>query len=263
MSRASAAARSAFTSSVVSRPPYPPPPVNIPQPFLVVELLYSESAIAMGRTLFLFLLCALFAPAEVIPYAGAIGGISTLSADAGSQTTASGLDLSSYSPQNGGALNAFAGLHLHDYFSIQANYIWNQNDLLLNSTSSGSNTFYQQVRTSSQHAAVLDFLIYFRRRNSRIRPYLGTGGGVMHLTSKESQLVRSAGTPTLPPPTFSATRPLFRSHVGIDLRLSHRLDFRYSFSEGLSKNDISKHLSPPAPRRLANFQNLFGFLVRF
>lgn len=213
----------------------------------------------------LLLLCAVasVASAEVAPYVGAIGGVSTLSADAGSRTTVSGLGLSAYSPQNGGALNVFAGLHLHSYFSLQANYIWNQNDLVLSSSSSGSNTFYQQARTSSQHAAVLDFLIYFRRRSSRIRPYLGTGGGILHLSSTESRLLQSSGTPALPPSTFSVTRPLFRSHVGIDFRLSHRVDFRYSFSESLSKNDISKHLSPPASRRLANFQNLFGFVVRF
>lgn len=62
---------------------------------------------------------------------------------------------------------------------------------------------------------------------------------------------------------FSAKRPVLRSHVGFDVSLVRKLDFRYSFSESLSKNDISKHLSPPTPRRLANFQNLFGFVVRF
>jgi Outer membrane protein beta-barrel domain len=213
----------------------------------------------------LLLLCAVvtFAPAEVAPYVGVIGGVSTLSADAGSRTTNAGLSLSSYAPRNGGAINVFAGLHLHNYFSIQGNYIWNRNDLLLNSASSGTNRFYQQARTSSQHAAVFDFLIYFRRRGSRIRPYLGTGVGILHLSSSETRLLASAGAPALPPTTFTATRPLFRSHVGIDLKLSHRLDFRYSFSESLSKNDISKHLSPPSPRRLANFQNLFGFVLRF
>lgn len=217
----------------------------------------------MRLTVLVVCVFASLASAGVVPYVGVIGGISTLSADAGSRTTLSGLSLSSYSPDNGGALNLFAGLHLHNYFSLQADYIWNQNDLLLNSASSGTTTFYRQARTSSQHAAVFDFLIYFRRRGSRIRPYLGTGGGVMHLSSAASQLLGSAGTPTLPPATFSATRPLFRSHVGIDLRISRRVDFRYSFSESLSKNDISKHLSPPGPRRLANFQNLFGFVVRF
>ncbi len=217
----------------------------------------------MHRTLLLVLLSAIFASAEVTPYAGAIGGISTLSADAGAQATGTSLSLSSYSPDNGPALNVFVGLHLHNYFSVQADYIWNRNDLLLSSTSSASNTFYQQERSSSQNAAVADFLIYFRRRGSRIRPYLGTGGGLLHLTSTAGAFLQTSGTPALPPASFSSTRPLFRSHVGIDVRLASKIDFRYSFSESLSKNDISRHLSPPAPRRLANFQNLFGFVFRF
>lgn len=201
--------------------------------------------------------------AQVTPYVGVIGGISTLSADAGARASGSGLSLSAYAPQNGRALNIFAGFHLHNYFSVQANYIWNQNDLVLSSTSSSSSTFYQQARTSSQQAAVFDFLIYFRRRASRVRPYLGTGGGVMHLASTATSVLRSNGILALPPASFSGTRPVFRSHVGIDIRLASRLDFRYSFSESLNKNDISQHLSPPAPRRLANFQNLFGFVFRF
>jgi hypothetical protein len=196
-------------------------------------------------------------------YAGTIGGISTLSADAGSRPSAQGLSLSSYSPSNGGALNVFVGAHLHDYFSVQANYIWNQNDLVLNSASSNSRTFYQQARSSSQHAVVFDFLLSFRKRNSRIRPYLGTGGGVTHLASREERLIAFGGTPALPPGSFSFTGPVFRSHVGMDIRIFRKADFRYSFSELIEKNDISKHLSPPAPRRLANFQNLFGFVLRF
>src|SRR5437868_7575953 len=218
---------------------------------------------AMRSLLAVFFLCVPGVCAPVTPYVGAIGGIATLSADAGSQSSAQGLRLSSYSPRNGGALNIFAGAHLHDYFSLQLNYIWNRNDLVLNSSGSGSNMFYQQARTSSQQAGVLDFLIYFRKRSSWIRPYLGTGGGIIHLNSSAGRLISSGGTPVLPPSTFSSTRPVFRSHVGMDLRISRRLSFRYSFSEFIGKNDISKHLSPPAPRRLANFQNLFGFVVRF
>jgi hypothetical protein len=195
-------------------------------------------------------------------YAGVTGGISTLSADAGSQPTAQGLSLSGYSPENGGALNVFSGVHLHDYFSLQANYIWNSNDLVLSSTSTAADTFYEQARTSSQHAFVLDFLVYFRRRSSRIRPFLSTGGGVVHLSSREAHLLRSGAAASPPPPEFTSTRPVFRSHVGIDLRILGPLSFRYSFSESIGKNDISRHLSPPGPRRLANFQNLFGFLFR-
>jgi hypothetical protein len=51
-------------------------------------------------------------------------------------------------------------------------------------------------------------------------------------------------------------------HVGIDLRLARKLDFRYSFSEMIEHNEISRQLSPPGTHKLMNFQNLFGFVVR-
>src|SRR6266851_4766146 len=112
----------------------------------------------MRRTLFVFFflttVCSSVS-AEVDPYAGAIGGIATLSADAGSKTTAQGLSLSSYAPANGGALNLFAGAHVHNYFSLQLNYIWNRNDLVLNSSSSGTGVFYQETRSSSQNAGII------------------------------------------------------------------------------------------------------------
>src|SRR5262245_37349246 len=97
------------------------------------------------RSLFLFTLLACPSLAATDIYAGMVGGISALSADAGSQTTTQGLSLSAYSPENGGALNVFGGVHLHDYFSLQANYIWNRNDLLLSATSSAADAFYEQA----------------------------------------------------------------------------------------------------------------------
>jgi len=204
--------------------------------------------------------CSVFA--QTYTYIGALGGIATLSADAGSQRTAQGLALSSYAPSNGGALDLLAGIHLHDYFSVQANYIWNRNDLVLNS-STGTGTDYEDARSSSQHAGIFDFLVYFRQRDSWIRPYLALGIGVSHLTSSRTLLIASNGTPALPPKIFSSTGPVLRSHVGIDLKLKPKLYFRYSFSETIGHNEISKNLSPPGPRKLANFQNLFGFVVRF
>lgn len=203
------------------------------------------------------------ASARVSAYAGMLGGVSTLSGDAGSQVMGQGLNLSSYAPQNGAAIDGFAGLHLRNYFSVQANFIWNKNNLLLNSASSGSASSYQEDRSSAQEAAVLDFLVYFRGRSSRIRPYLGTGVGVTHLSSTEKRLISSQGSPIFPPKVLSSTNPVFRSHVGIDLRLSRKLDLRYSFSELIGDNEVSKHLSPRGGRSLKNFQNLFGFVVRF
>jgi hypothetical protein len=211
---------------------------------------------------FFLLMSAGMVSAQARPYLGVLGGIATLSGDAGSQATVQKLNLSSYAPANGGAIDAFAGAHLHDYFSVQGNFIWNENNLQLNSASSGSGTSYQESRSSSQTAGVFDFLIYFRRRQSRIRPYLGTGVGVIHLTTTETRVIESQGTPALPPATLSYTEPVFRSHVGIDLRLTGKLDFRYSFSEFIGHNEFSQHLSPPGSSALKNFQNLFGFVVR-
>ena len=221
--------------------------------------------ILTGRVCALFFLVMFGSPsyAQTASYFGALGGISVLSADAGSRTTSGGLNLSSYAPANGGALDLFAGVHTQNYFTLQLDYIWNSNDLRLNSASSNSATFYEQDRGSSQHAVIFSAMIYFRRTDSRIRPYLGTGAGVVHLSSRAERLVASGGAPSLPPDEFSSTSPAFRAHVGIDLRLTGRLDFRYSFSDTIGSNAISKQLSPPGPRGLENFQNLFGFVIRF
>lgn len=62
---------------------------------------------------------------------------------------------------------------------------------------------------------------------------------------------------------ISSTQAALRSHVGIDVVLSSRTAFRYSFSETIGGNPISPHLSPPGERGLANFQNLFGIVTRF
>ena len=215
-------------------------------------------------------LCALFflvtfAPqgrAQTAPYVGAMGGIAVLSADAGSRTTSEGLSLSSYAPANGGALDLFAGVDTQKYVTLQLDYIWNGNDLRLNSASSNSATFYEEDRKSTQQTVMFNAMIYFRRTGSRIRPYLGTGFGVVDLSSRTDKLVVIGGAPTLPPPEFSSNSPAFRAHVGIDLRLTHRLDFRYSFSDTIDSNEISKQLSPPGQRGLENFQNLFGFVIR-
>jgi hypothetical protein len=217
----------------------------------------------LSSAAWLFFASATALGAQMTPYAGVIGGVATISADGGVQTTGSGLSLSSYAPSNGGALNVFAGLPIHNYVSLQIDYIWNQNRLQLNSATSDSNVFYQEERSSTQQAVILDGLLYFRDRRSRIRPYLGVGVGAAHLSSTETKLVAAGGNPVLPPSHFASTDPVLRSHVGIDLRLAARLDFRYSFSDTIGRNPISKYLDPPGTRLLENFQNLFGFVVRF
>jgi hypothetical protein len=232
-----------------------------------MEMLHNKLSIAVHRIHLRLAFCCLFltsgmsVAAQISPYVGAIGGIATLSADAGSQGSGQGLNLSSYAPRNGGALDVFAGAHLHNYFSVQANYIWNRNSLRLNSTSSRGG-FYQEDRSSTQQAAVFDLLVYFRQRSNRIRPYLATGTGVVHLSSTQDRLIASEGSTVLPPARFSSTGPLLRVHVGIDLRLARKVDFRYSFSEMIEHNEIGRQLSPPGTHKLMNFQNLFGFVVR-
>jgi hypothetical protein len=195
-------------------------------------------------------------------YAGGLFGVSTLSADGAAATSATGASLSMYNPENGAALNLFVGLHLADYFSVQGNWMWNRNDLTLIAASTPSGAFYEQARDSDQHAFVLDGLIYFRRLDSAVRPYLGTGVSIVRFASDERGLTTAQGIAP-PSATITSVYVALRSHVGIDLRLNRRLAFRYSFSETIGRNPISPHLTPPGPRRLADFQNLFGVVGHF
>jgi hypothetical protein len=206
------------------------------------------------------------AVAQIEPrvFAGGLFGVSTLSADGRSVTTGSSAQLSLYKPENGPAINLFAGVHLAQYFSLQGNWMWDRNDITLVSSFSkpDGGGFYEQRRDSRQHAAVVDALIYFRRLDSAVRPYLGTGMSLIHFSSR--QVARSSVQGLAPPSgPIESTRIGLRSHVGIDVRLSRRVSFRYSFSETISSNPISPSLTPPGQRRLANFQNLFGILSRF
>jgi Outer membrane protein beta-barrel domain len=197
-------------------------------------------------------------------FAGALYGVSALSADARAETTISSAAVSLYDPHNGPALNVFVGIHAAQYFSVQANWMWNRNDLALVSSFAAANSsaFYDQRRDSRQHAVVLDGLVYFRRLDSPIRPYLGTGLSVVHFSSEEI-VVHTAQGLTPPAGTIASTRIGLRSHVGIDFRLSRQVAFRYSFSETISGNPIGPSLMPPGHRALMNFQNLFGLVGRF
>ena len=196
-------------------------------------------------------------------YAGALFGVSALSADAQPVTAGAAAAVSLYDPKNGPALNVFVGIHMAHYFAIQVNWMWNRNDLTLISsyTTPQAGGFYEQTRDSSQHAVVFDGLIYFRRLDSSIRPYLGTGLSVVHFSSDE----RDSRAQGLSPPAgeIASTHIGLRSHVGIDFGLSRHIAFRYSFSETISGNPIGPSLTPPGQRPLMNFQNLFGFVGRF
>lgn len=198
-------------------------------------------------------------------FAGAVGGIVTISADGQSSLGSASAAVSSYKPENGPAFNGFAGVHVRDYFSLQANYIWNRNSLRMTSVFAADSApvFYEQVRRSSQHGVFVDLLLYFRNLQSRVRPYLSVGGGVVRFSSRAEMLTAKRGTPVLPPAEFTSTDPALRVAVGIDLGIRPGWVFRYTFSESIQRNPISTHLSPPGNRNLANFQNLFGFVKSF
>jgi hypothetical protein len=198
-------------------------------------------------------------------FAGTLAGISTLSGDARSLATTNSTAVSLYRPSNGPVLDLFAGKHLYEYFSVQGNYLWNRNDVVLVSSisSPAGSAFYEQKRGTTQQAVIADALLYFRDRRSWARPYLSAGTGFVHLSSKQDQLVATSGSPVLPPTRFSATGPVLRVAVGIDLRFHKDWSFRYSFSENLGNNPISDHLSPPGKGSLKNFKNLFGFVKTF
>jgi hypothetical protein len=196
-------------------------------------------------------------------YAGAVFGVSTLSADARSVTSPPEALVSLYKPENGPALNVFAGVDLTRFLTAQANYVWNRNDVTLFSSflSPSGGGFYEQHRESSQHAGVGDLLVYFRPSGSAVRPYLSMGVGAVRFRSGIPRNRVEHGV-SAPQGDIIGTRAALRVAVGLDLRLGRRWAFRYSFSETIAGNPISARLAPPGQRGLANFQNLFGMLWR-
>ncbi len=197
-------------------------------------------------------------------FVGGIAGSSALSANGRHVLTMSDIAVSQYKPETGLAGNLFVGKHLNDWVTVQANYIWNANDLTLVSaqTGSGISTYYEQPRDSAQHAVVGDLLVYFRARDSGLRPYLSVGGGMLRLASHPNGSVVAVGA--IPPNSeLTEHRPVLRVAVGMDVVAGPKWRVRYSFSESLSRNSISQQLTPPALRRLANFQNLVGLVRTF
>jgi hypothetical protein len=129
--------------------------------------------------------------------------------------------------------------------------------------SNGGQQSYQETRSSSQQSVIGDLLIYFRKRGSRLRPFLSVGTGFVHLASSEQQINQLIGAPVLPPQHFSSNMAALHVPVGIDVKLVKGWAFRYSFSETLSGNPVSANLSPPGLHNLQNFQNLFGIIKQF
>ena len=198
-------------------------------------------------------------------YVGSVIGVATLSADARSVISDSEVAVSLYEPHNGVAANVLLGAHVHDYVTIQGNYIWNRNDLMLLSTQTigDGRSFSQEFRTSSQHMVVGDLLVYFRPRGDRVRPYLSGGFGAVRFRSERDADRLPMGDAPLRGLARTKVRATLRVAVGLDVRVGDGWSVRYSFSESLSGNPISEQLTPPGRRNLANFQNLVGVLRSF
>jgi Outer membrane protein beta-barrel domain len=214
-------------------------------------------------TLALFAGCPPMVHAQL--YVGALTGISTVSSDARSVLSPSSSSFSLYDPKNGPALAFVVGKHLSDYFTVQADYVWNRNSLTLTSSNfaAGLQTAYEEKRSSSQHSIFVEALVYFRDKKSRLRPYLSVGTGVVHLSSSEQRVSQTLGAPILPPQNFSSNVIALRVPVGMDVKLGKGWAIRYTFSETLSKNPISDRLSPAGQHSLKNFENLFGLVKQF
>ena len=198
-------------------------------------------------------------------YVGVLGGFSSLSGDSRSLMSPGSTEFSSYDPKNGGAVGGLVGVQLSDWFAIQGNYIWNSNELTLSSAEfiNAAKQGYQETRGSSQQSIVGDLLVYFRNRDSRLRPYLAAGTGLVHFSSSRKRIDQLIGFPMLPPVSFSSNMLALHIPVGMDVKLGSGWAFRYTFSETISRNPIDDHLTPSGQHTLKNFQNLFGFIKRF
>ena len=197
-------------------------------------------------------------------FAGAIAGVATLSGDPSFIVTTEGFAVSGCKPENRAAVNVFIGAHLREYVTVQANYIWNRNDLTLASgvASDTGTRFYEQPRASSQHAVVGDLLVYFRDRASPVRPYLSGGLGIVRFETDSTGTSTDGGL-ALPPTHFTSIDVILRVAVGVDVPVGHGWNVRYSFSESIGQNPISRELDPPGSRGLMNFQNLVGLMRKF
>jgi hypothetical protein len=198
-------------------------------------------------------------------YFGALGGLATLSGDGRAVVTPTSAATSLYDPQNGGAASLFWGVHFFEYISFQGNYLWNRNEVSLVSSlsSPGAFSFYQEPVSGTQNGLTGDVLIYFRKRENRIRPYLSEGIGAVHLRSRVTGSALTSGNLLEPPGPSSSNFLATRTSVGLDVRLQPGWYFRYTFGETISHNPISAQLSPAGQRLLKNFQNLFGIYRTF
>jgi len=158
----------------------------------------------------------------------------------------------------------FVGVHLFDYVGFQADYVWNRNDVVLVSSNSGASatSFYRLPESVTQNGFLGNGLVYFRKRGSRIRPYLSEGVGAVLIHNRLSAGGIVVGNPALPPASSDRASIALRTSVGLDLRFRDAWHFRYSFGETITRNTFGEQLSPPEHRIAKNFQSLFGIYFK-
>lgn len=230
-------------------------PLLQPRLFTVLSFLVLLSAATLAT-----------ARAQPANFAGVMGGISAIKADAITVPAGGVVDASAFKPENGPSLRIFAGRHFGEYLAGEIHYGWMRNDLTLSSIrpSAGANVFYEQDRTGTQHTVMAEMLLYFRRRGQAIRPYLSAGGGPVFFRSGPGTIRQTRGMAGLAPGEINSTKAALRVAVGIDINVGRGWALRYSFSESiLNGNPISERLTPVAKRDLANFENLVGFVKTF
>jgi opacity protein-like surface antigen len=177
-------------------------------------------------------------------FVAGVGGSAALSSASVVQGTLPAA--ANYDPKVGPAVNVGVGYHFNDWVSAQAGYIWNRNRVIASELAGSA--FSRVETTPNQHAVAFDALLYFRSRESRLRPYLSAGPALVNVELGGSDSERRLG---------------WRVAVGIDIALHDGWGFRYTFSEMISGNPFAKTLNPPAAGRLMNFQNLFGVIKTF
>ena len=201
---------------------------------------------------------------ESVFFVGVIGGSVQLSGDPTTVATPTGFATSGYKPETGVAVNAFVGRHIREYVTLQANYTWNRNDVRFFAARGAAteSLFFAQSHSTSHHTLIADVLVYFRERSSRIRPYLSGGFGLLRLSAdKQPGMIDGGLRP--PPAMFTTIELASRVAVGVDVPIGDGWSVRYSFSENLGPNPLSRQLEPQGTRGLMNFQNLVGVMRAF
>jgi hypothetical protein len=193
-----------------------------------------------------------------------MGGIATLSGDGSATVTSSSALTSLFDPKNGAAGEAFAGIQLFKYVSFEGDYAWNRNNVVLVSSGAPAGPdFFREPESITQNAFLGSVLVYFRKQQSRVRPYLSEGTGVVLIHTRLSGNAIVSGNPVLPPATSDHISIALRTLVGIDVRLRGRWCFRYTFGETITRNTLGDQVVPAQHRIPKNFQNLVGVYFQF